>query len=94
MVGIINPSKNETLKEYKEEAAKQASGVSPRNEAFGGEIAKDDGSDDSNDDSNDDSSSSDENNSSDGADDEDGAGAFGVPVMSLLAAVGVAFFMA
>jgi uncharacterized membrane protein YgcG len=42
MVGIINPSKNQTLADYKKRASALARAVSPGRTAFGGEIADND----------------------------------------------------
>ncbi|KAL7893583.1 hypothetical protein HDV63DRAFT_408170 [Trichoderma sp. SZMC 28014] len=44
MVGIINPSKNETLEDFKKRASALARSVSPGKTAFGGEIADNDDS--------------------------------------------------
>ncbi|KAL7919699.1 hypothetical protein ACQKWADRAFT_315432 [Trichoderma austrokoningii] len=42
MVGIVNPSKNQTLADYKKRASALARSVSPGRTAFGGEIADND----------------------------------------------------
>ncbi|RTE82814.1 hypothetical protein BHE90_002647 [Fusarium euwallaceae] len=92
MVGIINPSENKTLDEYKEEAAKLSSGVSPGRTVVGGKLvdADDADSDDS------DSKDSDDNDSSeskDGDDKDNAAGVLGAPLAGVLA-VGLALIMA
>lgn len=93
MVGIINPDDKQTLDKYSKEAAKQSTAVSPRSEAFGGKVVKD-GDDDSKDDDKDDDKNDKDDDKDKGEDGEDAAGSFHVPVLSLLTAVGVAFFMA
>ncbi|KGQ10710.1 hypothetical protein BBAD15_g3944 [Beauveria bassiana D1-5] len=39
MVGIVNPSKDKSLQDYKSRASKLSEGVSPGHAAFGGELA-------------------------------------------------------
>ncbi|RMJ12340.1 hypothetical protein CDV36_008000 [Fusarium kuroshium] len=89
MVGIINPSENKTLDEYKEEAAKLSSGVSPGRTVVGGKLvdADDADSDDS------DSDDNDSSESKDGDDKDNAAGALGAPLAGVFA-VGLALIMA
>lgn len=50
MVGIVNPSGNKTLDDYKSRASKLARGVTPGKTSYGGEVAdKSSSADDSND---------------------------------------------
>lgn len=94
MVGIINPNDDKTLDDYRERASELASGVSPGRDAYGGEVT--DSDDQDNDDSNDDNTddANEDNDADDSDDDGNAAGGFKVPVLSLLSAVAVAFFMA
>ncbi|RSL82761.1 hypothetical protein CEP51_004963 [Fusarium floridanum] len=89
MVGIINPSENKTLDEYKEEAAKLSSGVSPGRTVVGGKLVDADDADSDDSDSNDKDSSE----SKDGDDKDNAAGALGAPLAGVLA-VGLALIMA
>ncbi|KAJ4310358.1 hypothetical protein N0V84_011006 [Fusarium piperis] len=86
MVGIINPSDNKTLDEYKKEAAKLSSGVSPGRAVFGGKLVDGDDAD------SDDSDDKDSSKSKDG-DKDNAAGALGAPLAGVLA-VGLALVMA
>lgn len=86
MVGIINPNDEQTLDEYSEKASGLATAVSPGSDSYGGEIAED-AENDPNDDDRDDSNDNGEEGGS-------GAGAMAAPVLSLLAAVGVAVALA
>lgn len=90
MVGIINPNDEMTLDEYRDNAAGLATSVSPGRDAYGGEKTEDAENDpeDNDDDDNDDK------NNDNGQDGGSGAGAVAAPVLSLLAAVGVAVAMA
>lgn len=88
MVGIINPSENKTLDDYKKEAAKLSSGVSPGRAVFGGRLVDEDDADSDDSDSDDKDSSE----SKDG-DKDNAAGALGAPLAGILA-VGLALIMA
>lgn len=90
MVGIINPSENKTLDDYKKEAAKLSSGVTPGRAVFGGRLVDEDDAD--SDDSND-SDDKDSSESKDGDDKDNAAGALGAPLAGVLA-VGLALIMA
>lgn len=86
MVGIINPNDEQTIDEYRDNASGLATAVSPGSESYGGEVTEDaenDADDDNNDGFND-----------DGEEGGSGAGAMTAPVLSLLAALGVAIAMA
>ncbi|RSM11923.1 hypothetical protein CEP52_002718 [Fusarium oligoseptatum] len=92
MVGIINPSENKTLDEYKKEAAKLSSGVSPGRTVVGGKLVDADDAD-SNDSNNKDSDDNDSSESKDSDDKDNAAGALGAPLAGVLA-VGLALIMA
>lgn len=102
MVGIINGNSTRNLTDYTERASQVSSGVDGDvigSSASGGRIVDNDGGDDDDDDKDDDKNG-DDNDSSDSSndnndDDDDGAaGMIRVPTVGLLAAVGLAFFMA
>jgi hypothetical protein len=92
MVGIINPSENKTLDDYKKEAAKLSSGVSPGRAVFGGRLVDEDDADSDDSDSKD-SDDKDSSESKDGNDKDNAAGALGAPLAGILA-VGLALIMA
>ncbi|RSL67734.1 hypothetical protein CEP54_003142 [Fusarium duplospermum] len=92
MVGIINPSENKTLDDYKEEAAKLSSGVTPGRTVFGGKLVDEDDADSDDSDSKD-SDDKDSSESKDGDDKDNAAGALGAPLAGVLA-VGLALIMA
>ncbi|RSM12273.1 hypothetical protein CDV31_006378 [Fusarium ambrosium] len=92
MVGIINPSENKTLDEYKKEAAKLSSGVSPGRTVVGGKLVDADDADSDDSDSND-SDDKDSSESNDGDDEDNAAGALGAPLAGVFA-VGLALIMA
>ena len=92
MVGIINPSENKTLDDYKKEAAKLSSGVSPGRAVFGGRLVDEDDADSDDSDSKD-SDDKDSSESKDGDDKDNAAGALGAPLAGILA-VGLALIMA
>lgn len=101
MVGIVNPSSNKTLDDYKKRSSELSKGVTPGQASFGGELVDSDDADDksdSKDDTKDDKDSSSNDKKDDGKDsskdDKDAAGSVRVPVFSLLGAVGLAFFLA
>ena len=98
MVGLINPSSNKTLDDYKKRASGLSTGVSPGNGSFGGKFVDSDDSDDKSDDKDssgdDKNSTSSDNGGDDSKDDKGAAGSIRVPVFSLLAVVGLAFSMA
>ena len=91
MVGIINPSENKTLDDYKKEAAKLSSGVTPGRAVFGGRLVDEDDADSDDSDSND-SDDKDSSESKDG-DKDNAASALGAPLAGVLA-VGLALIMA
>ncbi|KAM5348375.1 hypothetical protein ACJ41O_008199 [Fusarium nematophilum] len=90
MVGIVNPSANMTLDDYKERASELSSGVNPGKKVFGGELVDSDDADADDDDSSDSGSSS----SSDSKDGDNAAGVMAIPFAGVLAAAGLAFIMA
>ena len=93
MVGIINPNNEMTLDEYRDNAAGLATSVSPGRDAYGGEKTED-AENDPEDNDVDDNDDNDDMNDDNGQDGGSGAGAVAAPVISLLAAVGVAVAMA
>lgn len=101
MVGIVNPSSNKTLDDYKKRASELSKGVTPGQASFGGELIDSDDADDksdSKDEKKDDKDSSSDDKKEDSKDsskdDKDAAGSVRVPVFSLLGAVALAFFLA
>lgn len=92
MVGIINPSDNKTLDEYKKEAAKLSSGVTPGRAVFGGKLIDEDDADSDDSKDGDDKDSSDSKDG-DSKDKDNAAGALGAPLAGVLA-VGLALIMA
>ena len=102
MVGIINANSTHNLTDYRERASEVSSGVDGDiigSSASGGRIADNDGDNDDDDDDDDndgdDNNDSDSSNNNDDNDDDDGAaGLIRVPTVGLLAAVGLALFMA
>ncbi|UKZ85303.1 uncharacterized protein TrAFT101_001170 [Trichoderma asperellum] len=96
MVGIINPSKNQTLADYKKRAAALARSVSPGRTSFGGEIVDND--DSSNSTSGDDgkggSSSGGKGGSSGGSSDKDGKDNGSVSLSVSIGALALAMLMA
>ena len=91
MVGIINPSSNQTLDDYKKRASALSKGVTPGASTYGGKLIDSDDADDKSDDKDDKNSSSKGDSSKN---DKDAAVSVRVPVFSLLGAVGLVFFMA
>ncbi|KAF7546416.1 hypothetical protein G7Z17_g8447 [Cylindrodendrum hubeiense] len=87
MVGIVNPSKNKTLNDYKERASELSKAVTPGRAIYGGKLIDSDDAD-SNDDDSQDSSKSDTDDSSD--DDDNTAQSLQIPVFGLLGAIGLA----
>ncbi|KAM0563679.1 hypothetical protein ACHAPJ_001406 [Fusarium lateritium] len=85
MVGIINPSSNKTLDDYKKRASELSSGVVPGKKAFGGELVDADDAD---------SDSDDSSSSSKSKDGDNAAGVLGAPFAGIVAAIGLAFVMA
>ncbi|EGR52046.1 uncharacterized protein TRIREDRAFT_55443 [Trichoderma reesei QM6a] len=98
MVGIVNPSANQTLADYKKRASALARSVTPGRKPYGGEIADNDSSDDDDgddDDSKDGSSSGGKSGSSgDSSSDKDGKDSGSVSLSVSLGALGLAFLMA
>lgn len=96
MVGIINPSKNQTLADYKKRASALARSVSPGRTSFGGEIVDND--DSSNSTSDDDgkggSSSGGKGGSSGGSSDKDGKDNGSVSLSVSIGALALAMLMA
>ncbi|KAL6881365.1 hypothetical protein J3F83DRAFT_765565 [Trichoderma novae-zelandiae] len=88
MVGIINPSANQTLADYKKRASALARSVTPGRTAFGGEIADNDSSDD------DGKSGSGSGSSGDSSSDKDGKDSGSVSLSVSIGALGLAFLMA
>ncbi|KAF7552966.1 hypothetical protein G7046_g7253 [Stylonectria norvegica] len=84
MVGIVNPSSNKTLDDYKKRASELSSGVTPGKATFGGKLV--DSGDADSDDKDDKSESS--------KDDKDAAGSLRVPLFGVLGALGLAVFLA
>lgn len=84
MVGIINSNQEQNLEDYRENASGLATAVSPGSDSYGGEVTEDAENDpeDNDDQSNEDGEGG------------NGAGAMTAPVVSLLAAVGVAIVLA
>ena len=91
MVGIINPSQNQTLNDYKTSASKLSSGVSPGKTAYGGQFASSSGSSTSTSTSTSTSSASTSTSTSNKKGD---AGSLRVSMVALLGLVGISFFMA
>ncbi|KAJ3476239.1 hypothetical protein NLG97_g9192 [Lecanicillium saksenae] len=88
MVGIVNPSGNKTLEDYKTQASKLSKGVSPGNATYGGELA-DKGSSDSGD-----SKSDDKDDKKGGKDDEkSSASVLQTSTMALAGVIGAALYM-
>ncbi|EGX92856.1 Cupredoxin [Cordyceps militaris CM01] len=85
MVGIVNPSANQTLENYKGRASKLARAVSPGNATFGGELASDGSSDDSK------SGQDDKKNGKD--DKKNSAGMIHVSTVALASVFGAALYM-
>ncbi|KPM42414.1 hypothetical protein AK830_g4159 [Neonectria ditissima] len=83
MVGIVNPSQNETLNDYKERASDLSAGVTPGRVTYGGKLVDSDDAD---------SDDDDDDNKSDN-DDDNAAQFLRVPVFGLLGAVSLVFFM-
>ncbi|CAM1511300.1 Fc.00g088130.m01.CDS01 [Cosmosporella sp. VM-42] len=96
MVGIVNPSSNKTLDDYKKRASELSKGVTPGKAIFGGKLVDSDDadSDSDSDDKGDDNKDNDDSKDSSSKDDEDAAGSLHVPMFGLLGAISVAFFMA
>ncbi|KAK7432678.1 hypothetical protein QQZ08_000888 [Neonectria magnoliae] len=81
MVGIVNPTRNQTLNNYKERASELSDGVTPGRVTYGGKLV-DSG----------DAGSDDDDSQSD--DDEDNAARFlHVPVFGLLSAVSLVYLL-
>ncbi len=100
MVGIVNPSGNKTLSDYKSRASKLSGGVNPGNATFGGELAnKDNSSKDSSDTKNGDKGG--QGNKTSGQDDKKGnkddktnaAGMLEVSTGALAGVLGAALYM-
>ncbi|KAK7409462.1 hypothetical protein QQX98_008370 [Neonectria punicea] len=81
MVGIVNPSQNKTLNDYKERASELSDGVTPGRVTYGGKLVDSDDAD-----SDDDDSQSDN-------DDDNAARLLHVPVFGLLNAVGLVYLL-
>ncbi|KAL7814160.1 hypothetical protein V8C44DRAFT_38579 [Trichoderma aethiopicum] len=95
MVGIVNPSANQTLADYKKRASALARSVTPGRKPFGGEIADNDSSDDDDDDdSKGGKSGSGSDSSGDSSSDKDGKDSGSVSLSVSLGALGLAFLMA
>lgn len=95
MVGIINADDDHKLDDYRERASELAGRGNSPPDVYGGDLVEDGGdSNDGNDDSNDSNNDSNDGNNDDNSDDEGAAGAFHIPVLSLLSAVAVAFALA
>ncbi|PTB70882.1 hypothetical protein BBK36DRAFT_1137529 [Trichoderma citrinoviride] len=97
MVGIVNPSANQTLADYKKRASALARSVTPGRTSFGGEIADNDSSDDDDGDDSKDGSSgsgSSSDSSGDSSSDKDGKDSGSVSLSVSLGALGLAFLMA
>lgn len=80
MVGIINPSANKTLDDYKEAASELSKGVTPGRSSFGGELVDSE-----------DAGKSDDDDDDDGGD--NAAGTMHVSTFGLLCAVGLAMVL-
>ncbi|KAH7017628.1 hypothetical protein EDB80DRAFT_705461 [Ilyonectria destructans] len=91
MVGIVNPSKNKTLSDYKERASELSKAVTPGRTMYGGKLVDSDDAD-SNDDDGDDDDSDDSSKSKD-SDDDSAAQFLQVPVFGLLGVIGLAYAM-
>lgn len=91
MVGIVNPSKNKTLSDYKERASELSKAVTPGRTMYGGKLVDSDDAD-SNDDDGDDDDSDDSSKSKDG-DDDSAAQFLQVPVFGLIGVIGLAYAM-
>lgn len=91
MVGIVNPSGNKTLDDYKERAGKLAKAVTPGKAAFGGELVDKDSSTDGKD------GKDDKKGDKDGKDDKDdkdnSAGMLQISTAALAGAFGAALYM-
>lgn len=85
MVGIINPSKNQTLEDFKKRASALARSVSPGRTSFGGEIADNDDSS---------NSTSGGNSSSGSGSDKDGKDNGSVSLSVSIGALALAMLMA
>lgn len=95
MVGIVNPSANQTLADYKKRASALARSVTPGRKPYGGEIADNDSSDDDDDDdSKGGKSGSGSDSSGDSSSDKDGKDSGSVSLSVSLGALGLAFLMA
>lgn len=82
MVGIVNPSKNKTLNDYKERASELSMAVTPGRTMYGGKLVDSDDAD-SKDDDRDDSSRS----------NDSAAQSLQVPVFGLLGVISLAYAM-
>lgn len=83
MVGIVNPSGDKTLDDYRRRASKLSTGVSPGNATFGGELA-DKGSSDKDD----------QDNKKGGTDDKkNSVGTLQVSTVALSSVFGVVLYM-
>ncbi|PTB80658.1 hypothetical protein M440DRAFT_1419207 [Trichoderma longibrachiatum ATCC 18648] len=95
MVGIVNPSANQTLADYKKRASALARSVTPGRKPYGGDIADNDSSDDDDDDdSKGGKSGSGSDSSGDSSSDKDGKDSGSVSLSVSLGALGLAFLMA
>lgn len=86
MVGIVNPSKNKTLNDYKERASELSMAVTPGRTMYGGKLVDSDDADSKDDDSDDSSKSNDSDNDS-------AARFLQVPVFGLLGVISLAYAM-
>ncbi|KAJ4164702.1 hypothetical protein LMH87_006364 [Akanthomyces muscarius] len=83
MVGIVNPSGDKTLDDYRSRASKLSTGVSPGNATFGGELADKGGSD-----------KDDQDNKKGGTDDKkNSAGTLQVSTVALSSVFGAVLYM-